>query len=60
MGPENNRDFFHNRPFPGRAGVGYDACMADRFDRTKSRGFMGNLQIILLRIHLKRSRRSLA
>jgi diacylglycerol kinase (ATP) len=39
--------YLNERPFLGTAGVGFDARVADRFDRTKSRGMIGYLQIIL-------------
>lgn len=39
--------YLNDRPFLGTAGVGFDARVADRFDRTKRRGMIGYLQIIL-------------
>jgi YegS/Rv2252/BmrU family lipid kinase len=39
--------YLNGRPFLGTAGVGFDARVADRFDRSKRRGMIGYLQIIL-------------
>jgi diacylglycerol kinase (ATP) len=39
--------YLNDRPFLGTAGVGFDARVADRFDRSKRRGMIGYLQIIL-------------
>lgn len=39
--------FLNDQPFLGTAGMGFDARVADRFDRTKHRGKIGYLRIIL-------------
>jgi len=39
--------FLNGQPFLGTAGIGFDARVADRFDRTKRRGMIGYLRIIL-------------
>jgi diacylglycerol kinase family enzyme len=42
--------YLNDRPFLGTAGVGFDARVADRFDRSKRRGMIGYLKIILQEI----------
>jgi len=39
--------FLNDQPFLGTAGIGFDARVARRFDRTKGRGMIGYLRIIL-------------
>ena len=42
--------FLNERPFLGTAGIGFDARVADRFDRCKRRGMIGYLKIVLREI----------
>jgi len=39
--------YLNERLFLGTSGIGFDARVADRFDRTKGRGMMGYLRIVL-------------
>jgi YegS/Rv2252/BmrU family lipid kinase len=39
--------YLNDRPFLGTAGIGFDARVADRFDRSQHRGMTGYLRIIL-------------
>ncbi len=42
--------YLNDRPFLGTAGIGFDAHVADRFDRSTNRGMFGYLRIILQEI----------
>jgi YegS/Rv2252/BmrU family lipid kinase len=42
--------FLNDRLFLGTAGIGFDARVAERFDRTQGRGMMGYLRIALAEI----------
>ena len=48
-GPPAQMDvcFLNDIPFLGTAGIGFDARVADRFDRSKSRGMFGYASIII-------------
>jgi diacylglycerol kinase family enzyme len=49
--------YLNDRPFLGTAGIGFDARVADRFDRSERRGMVGYLRIILQELASARTMR---